>query len=145
MIALVARLLGPKLARLAPFLVYGALIAALLFGLWWLRHDAYKDGERASDARWHQAIAKANHDFLEQKARADRLAADQRITDTIAVSRREGELRNAIASTPDSAPDAVRISLGCARLRQSGAYSSNPAALPAACRSSGGAQARPAS
>lgn len=91
-------------------------------------------GEKIGQQKAALALERANRQFLEQKARADELAADQRLTDTIAVNRQEQELRDAIASTPDSAPDAVRIRLGCARLRAAG---SSAADLPAVCRSGG--------
>lgn len=97
----------------------------------------YGNGKRVMET----ALAKANAKALEEKGRADALAANQRITDTIAVNRQEEALRDAIASTPDTAPDAVRIRLGCERLRRSG---TSPSALPAVCRSAGGAQAGPA-
>ena len=113
LIGLAARLVGPKLA---PFLAYGFIIAVLLGILWWLRNDAYHDGVRHMQAE----IDRANRQFLQQKARADELAANQRLTDTIAVNRQEQELRDAIAETPDSAPDHVRIRLGCERLRRAG-------------------------
>lgn len=88
----------------------------------------YGNGKRAMQA----AIDRANVEALRQKARADELAANQRLTDTIAVNRQEQELRNAIAQTPDTQPDAVRIALGCQRLRAAGTDTSR---IPA-CRGS---------
>jgi hypothetical protein len=114
----------------------GIIIGALLiFPL------AQCKGEKIGQQRAALALERANRQFLEQKARADALAADRRLTDTIAVSNMEKGLRDAIATTPDTAPDAVRIRLGCERLRR--APGTNPASLPAICRSSGGSQARP--
>lgn len=98
-------------------------------------------GYDAGKAVMQQAIDRANVAAMQQKARADEMAAQQRITDTIAVSRQEGALRDAIASIPDTQPDPVRIALGCKRLLASGTAS---ASLPAACRPAGGAQAGPA-
>lgn len=92
---------------------------------------SYCQGRRDGRSQMQSAIDRANVEALKQKARADELAANQRLTDTIAVSRREEALRNAIASTPDSAPDAVRIRLGCERLRASG---QSTAAIPACVR-----------
>lgn len=125
--------LGERAAKGVALLL---AVIAVLGLLWWLRNDAYKDGVNHEHARAAAALAKANHDFLEQKARADDLAARQRLTDTIAVTQRERELRDAIASTPDTAPDAVRIRLGCERLRRA-AGSAHTANLPAVCRSGG--------
>lgn len=112
----------------------GIVIGALL--CWPL---AQCRGEQIGQLRMETAIEKANVETLRQKARADELAAAQRLTDTIAVSRQEQELRNVVAQTPDSLPDAARIALGCERLRR--AHSASPAALPAVCRPPGGAQA----
>lgn len=91
---------------------------------------AHCQGKRDGRAQMQAAIERANVQALEQKARADELAANQRLTDTIAVNRQEQELRNAIYATPDSAPDAVRIRLGCERLRRAG---QDPTRIPA-CR-----------
>lgn len=95
---------------------------------------SYCQGRSDGAANWQLKLEKANRDFLEQKARADALAADQRLTDTIAVSDLEKGLRDAIADTPDTAPDATRIRLGCERLRRAGQDTSR---IPACGRSGG--------
>ena len=77
-------------------------------------------GRADGRAEMRAALVQANIKALAAQRQADTLAAQQRITDTISVNRQEGALRDAIASTPDSAPDATRIALGCARLRASG-------------------------
>lgn len=87
-------------------------------------------GERIGKQEAALALEQANTRYLTQKARADDLAAEQRLTDTIAVNEQERNLRDAIADTPDTAPDAVRIRLGCERLRRAG---TDPASIPA-CR-----------
>lgn len=107
-----------------------AAVAAVLLSYQVGSCDGYRSGKAAMQA----ALDRANVAALQQKARADDLAATQRLTDTIAVNRQEQELRNAISTTPDTAPDAVRIRLGCERLRASGA---NSGGLPAVCRSGG--------
>lgn len=56
MIALAAKLVGPKVA---PFLVYGLAIAAVIGALLWMRHDAYNDGQRDERASWELAMSKA--------------------------------------------------------------------------------------
>jgi hypothetical protein len=117
-------LLPASLVEWARIVVVALIVAAITTPL------AYCEGKSAGRAQMQLAIEQANTRFLTQKARADALAADQRITDTIAVNRQEEELRDAIASTPDSAPDAVRVQLGCARLRANG---TSPADLPAVC------------
>lgn len=98
-------------------------------------------GRRDGRQQMQSAIDRANTRALQEKARADELAANQRITDTIAVNRQEEALRNAIASTPDSQPDAVRIALGCQRLRAAG---TDTARIPACSGSGSRTQARPA-
>lgn len=105
------------------------LIALAVFGVTWpiARCDGVRDERAAGVAR----LEKANRLFLDMKARADDLAANQRLTDIVAVSQRERDLRDAIASTPDGAPDAVRVQLGCARLRAAGRSAAD---LPAVCR-----------
>jgi hypothetical protein len=98
-------------------------------------------GEGIGRDRAALALEKANRKALEQKGRADALAANQRLTDTIAVNTMERNLRDAIASTPDSAPDDMRVSLGCERLRRAGV---STAALPACRGPRGGAETSPA-
>jgi hypothetical protein len=109
--------------------------AALCFPL------AQCSGKKIGRAQMQHAIDAANLKALSAQHLADERAANQHLTDTIAVNRQEGALRDAISHTPDSAPDATRIALGCQRLRASGARAAD---LPAACRSGGGAQAGPA-
>ena len=125
LIGLAAKLVGPKLAK--PVLI-GLAILLALGALWGWGHSRYRAGVSDERARGELALAKANQRFLQQKARADELAASQRLTDTIAVNRQEQELRDAIADTPDSAPDATRIRLGCERLRRAGRDTSRIAA-----------------
>lgn len=117
MITLAAKLVGTKFA---PFLVYGVAALLVLGALWGWGQARYNAGVRDENVRAELALAEANQRFLEQKARADELAANQRLTDTIAVNRQEEELLDAIADTPDEAPDAVRVRLGCARLQREG-------------------------
>lgn len=48
--------LSEKLAALFSWVIPLVLV---LCALWWLRADAYSDGERASDAKWELAAKKA--------------------------------------------------------------------------------------
>jgi hypothetical protein len=118
--------------KLAAGLILGALICYPF---------ALNSGKDAGRKEIQLQVETANRLYLEQKARADEIAAQQRITDQIAVNRQEEALRNAIRDTPDSAPDAVRIRLGCERLLR--AAGGNSSALPAVCRPQGGSQAGP--
>lgn len=105
-------------------------LAAIAFACFFLGQCR---GEGIGERKMELALEKANADALREKGRADNLASEQRLADTVAINTQEKELLDAIASTPDSAPDAARIALGCERLRRS-----NPsgASLPASCRSS---------
>lgn len=96
------------------------------------------DGRSVGRGQMQHAIDTANTKALQQQQRADTLASAQRITDALAVNHSTEVLRNAIASTPDTAPDAVRVQLGCARLRASGQDTTHIAACG---RPGGGAQA----
>lgn len=61
--------------------------------------------------------------------------ADQaRAADGITIIQHEQELTNAISQVPDTKPDAVRVALGCQRLRAQGAVEAD---LPADCRPEG--------
>lgn len=57
-----------------------------------------------------------------------------RAADSITILRHEQELSNAISQVPDTKPDAVRVALGCQRLRAQG---TSEADLPADCRPAG--------
>ena len=121
-------LLPASLREWLRILVVALLVAGITYPL------AKCNGEKAERVRQQALLEKANRQYLEQKARADTLAANQRLTDLIAVQQRERDLRDAIASTPDSAPDAVRIRLGCERLRAAGRDTSG---IPACSRPPG--------
>lgn len=123
-----AGLLPASLTEWVRVILVAFLVAAVSYPL------GQCDGRRTERARWDAALQKANADFLREKARADELAANQRLTDTIAVNELEKGLRDAIADTPDGAPDAVRIRLGCERLRRAGQNTSH---IPA-CRGPSG-------
>lgn len=122
------------------FLANWRAIVLLLAGSVLLVAAAYIKGRSDGRAVVQLQLERANARYLEQRNRADALSADRRLTDAIAVNRQEQELRDAIASTPDSAPDAVRIALGCARLRANGR---DTASLPTVCRTGGGTEASP--
>jgi hypothetical protein len=123
---------GSKLGKYAA-VALGVLI--LVAVIWW-------QIDRYGDSRYQQgidemraAIEEANRRFEQQKARADGLAAERRLQDTMSINRQEEELRDAIASTPDTVPDAVRQRLACERLRR---VNSESAARIPACRGPSG-------
>lgn len=100
-----------RIAIIAGMVVFVALASGTL---------GYCKGHSAGRAQMELALAKANELALQEKGRADGLAAERRLQDTMSINRNEEALRDAIAATPDSAPDAVRVRLACARLRASG-------------------------
>jgi len=111
-----------------------ALVATLC---WW-------GWSRAADQRDELAkelkLANAEITLLKTDAVLKETAAIERQNDTAAVAAAQEELIHAIAQVPDSTPDAVRVQLGCQRLRRTGRIDAD---LPAACRSGGGGEASP--
>lgn len=116
--------------------------AAAFLGTWWkvgaafvlgcllTAPLAYCGGKKAAKAQYEAARAEANVEALKTNAKATEKAAEQRTRDATEVAAQEEVLIDAIQSTPDTAPDAVRVRLGCERLRAQG---TDPAAFPA-CR-----------
>lgn len=84
------------------------------------------------------AIDRANTAALQQKARADELAAQQRLVDQRATDNLERNLANAVANIPDAVPTARRLARACAQLRSQGLDTAN---LPQCGGPSGSAQA----
>lgn len=103
----------------------GFVVAAPLFFLL-----GQCDGRRSERATAAAARAEANVEALKTDKVATDQAADERVADATVVTAKEKELVDAIADTPDTAPDAVRVRLGCERLRQQG---TDTTAIPA-CR-----------
>jgi len=68
-IGLFTRIVGE---RFAPLVAYGAILLILAGGVWWLRHDAYRDGVEATDAKWVEAGRR-----LEEQARQAAAEADE--------------------------------------------------------------------
>ncbi len=75
--------------------------------------------------------ALANVAVLDKALETGEIAAAEQMIDAQDVALQEKELTDAIADTPDTAPDAVRVQLGCQRLRSAG---TREADLPAQCR-----------
>jgi hypothetical protein len=91
----------------------------------------YCTGFKSASSRCSAERALASTKALEIDAHA-RDAADQaRFADVIAISTHEQDLVDAISTVPDSAPDRVRVALGCQRLRAQGTVEAD---LPAVCR-----------
>lgn len=75
LISLAAKAVGE---RFAPLLAYGLLIAVLVGAIWWLRADAYSDGEAATDAKWVAAGERLERQAAEAAGKAD-AASVQRV------------------------------------------------------------------
>lgn len=88
------------------------------------------DGRKSERARQAAARAEANVEALKVDQGARDAAAERRVIDATQVNQNEERLIDAIESTPDEAPDAVRVRLGCERLRTAG----EDTAAIAACR-----------
>ena len=101
------------------------LAAGLILGFILCWPVASCSGRADGRAQMRQAIDRANVAAEQARARADALAANQRLTDTIAVSNHERQMIDAVRQGPDSAPDDAARRLGCERLR-----AANPTAPP---------------
>lgn len=95
-------------------------------------------GRHDGRAEMQQALDRANTAALQQKARADELAAAQRLVDERATDTLERNLANAVANIPDAVPTARRLARACAQLRSQGLDTAN---LPQCRGPAGPAQA----
>lgn len=110
--------------RARSAILAASLSAALCFPL------GYCEGRRASDARCEAARNLANTKALEMDAAAGVAASKERVADVLAIQNNEEELIDAISSVDDAKPDAVRVALGCERLRSQGTAQAD---IPAIC------------
>jgi hypothetical protein len=84
----------------------------IVIGLW---QGAAKERARADAAR-----ALANAAALETKSNADERASLDRVADMVEEAATKERLIDAVSETPDTVPSAVRVRLGCQRLREQG-------------------------
>lgn len=108
--------------KAAAGFIIGALMTAPL---------SYCEGKDAAFAEYKADRAEANVEALVQDAEANAAASDARVADAIAITEQRKDLVDAIAEVPDSVPDAVRVQLGCQRLRRAGTPEAD---LSPACR-----------
>jgi uncharacterized protein HemX len=127
----------PGLSTIAAKIAAGAALAAILaLGVVMWRADAISaQRDAAREALVH---AEAELVLLRTDAALKETAAEERQRDTEAIAAAEKELIDAIKEVPDSQPDAVRVRLGCERLRRAGHLDAD---LPAVCRSGSGVEA----
>lgn len=90
----------------------------------------YCKGQSDANSRHAAERLLANTKALQIDAAAGTQASEERVADALAINETEEELLDAIADIPDEAPDAVRVRLGCQRLRAQG---TSPADIPAVC------------
>lgn len=91
----------------------------------------YCSGVQAEKARRDAAQALANVQAMQVAEQAGEAAAEDRVKDALAAEQIRQELIHAISEVSDAQPDAVRVALGCERLRKQGA---GEADLPEVCR-----------
>lgn len=104
------------------------IVGLIVFGL--TLPLGYCKGYDAAQSKAEAARALANTKALQIDAAAGNIAAEERVADALAVDDKEEELLDAIADVPDTTPDAVRVRLGCQRLRAQGTAEPD---LPTVC------------
>lgn len=110
-----AFLVPSGLKEIARLVLTALLVAGMCLPL------GYCKGQSAERARNAAARAEANVQAMRTNNAAQEAAATEALADAAEVSAHEEGLIDAIQSTPDGAPDAVRVALGCERLRRAGA------------------------
>lgn len=113
--------LSERIAKLIAYVGIPLLIlAAVGVGLWWLRHDAYGDGERHERAAWEAKAAEMARQAAELQRRADQLrqAAEQQDEARIATNRKEVD--DAVKNIPDQGTSARQRARACLELRRQG-------------------------
>lgn len=116
-------------------------VAALLVSVLWIKGQRDDARDERDKAQAELTQAKADLALARTDAAAKERASVERQADGVKVAAQTKELTDAIKTVPDTQPDAVRVALGCQRLRAAGRTAD--ADLPAVCRSGDGAQARP--
>lgn len=102
--------LGPKAAKLASWAALAVLVAAIL-----------AIGKCTYDRRLiADHDAKVTQKTLTTDTKAKDKAADQRVTDTLAIDAAQKGRDNEIAKAPAARPDDARNRLNCERLRRAG-------------------------
>ncbi len=94
----------------------------------------YCHGVDVTNQKRDGELALANTIAQDRATTTAEQAAVEHVADAVLIAKTETELTDAIADTPDTAPDDVRVQLGCQRLRSQGTAEAD---LPAPCRSSG--------
>lgn len=128
---MIAMLLGWGLSQKAAKLVAYVgvpllIIAALAGGLWWLRADAYSDGEKAERGRWETKIERAKAEQAKRERTADANLQTQKGRDDAAAAARQQEIDNATRNIPDQGLSARQRARACLELRRQAKASGRP-------------------
>lgn len=121
---MLADLIDP-IAKARSAIITGALCVAVCLPV------GYCSGYQAMRNKATAERALANVEATKRAATASEAAGVEHVADALAIAEHEGKLTDAILETPDTAPDAVRVQLGCERLRTQGTADAD---LPAPCR-----------
>lgn len=87
-------------------------------------------GIDAEKERTKAAVAVATVEVMKVDGNAKEVAANERLSETVAIAERKEQLTDAVSSLPDSIPSVRRVALACARLHAQG---TDTASIPA-CR-----------
>lgn len=113
--------LGARAAKLIAYVGIPLLILAVVGGgIWFLRHDAYNDGQRDERAAWEIKAAemKALAEKLQRHADTLRQAASDLDKTRIATNRKEVD--DATRNIPDQGTSARQHTRACIELRRQG-------------------------
>lgn len=81
---------------------------------------SYCSGIKHANQQRDAELALANKIAQDRAITVIDQAANERVADAITEAKSETALTAAVSATPDTAPDAIRVQLGCERLRQQG-------------------------
>lgn len=113
--------LSSRIAKLVAYVAVPLLILAVIGGgIWFLRHDAYKDGQRDERAAWELKAAemKALAEKLQRKADQLRQTAEE--LDQARIARNRQEIDNALRNIPDQRTSPRQHARACIELRRQG-------------------------
>lgn len=127
--------------RYWPQVLVAIGIAGLLVSVFWIKGQRDAARRDRDAARTELSQAKADLALARTDAAAKERASVERQADVATVAAQTKELTDAIKTVPDTQPDAVRVALGCERLRRAGR---SIAGISACGGLGGGTEATPA-
>ena len=107
-----------------------ALMILLLFvgSAWFLRHDAFNDGQRVERAAWEKKAADLKAEAEKLQRHADQLRASAETVDRDRIATNRKEVDDATSNIPDQRTSPRQHARACIELRRQGQN-------PAACQS----------